>query len=500
MASDTDDESSPIADLATYLQDPEAARRRLPYVVGMLESDDELTRLAAAWTCCMAAVQTDDSVEYLVKRLSDRLSEEEVSLELTAALDYIASKYPEQVEKIIEDLDEEEAERGEIPLPETGSFTRSHYYSYEPDRSGVGRTRIAGADAEEGGRRTYTQGEPDEEEKEERRDEGEDEAEEDESEDDAEEDAEGPAPGEDDEGAGYIDNPGALVKRTTNVSSIATRSRFDQLHILSTHTRDRYADNYQALVGRGGEEMAVALRILHIPKNEAERLEFEDDIEAEIRRWAEIDGHTHMMEVLDWGAEPRPWLATSFAGDTLADQDLFSVDRALEEGIALAEAVAHAHHNDVVHGGIDPENVAYPEDVIAGNDQEPPLLNNVGLMHVFRYHAKPELVLDPRYAAPEYYDTQFGNVDPATDIYQLGAVLFRLFAGRPPYTGTQSEVREAILADHIPVPGDVLETIPEAVDQVVAKAMAPQKLTRYETVEHLLQELTSIKEARPDEY
>lgn len=504
MSPESDDETSQLADLATYLQDPEAARRRLPYVVGLFEADDEMTRLVAAWTCCLAAVENDDSVEYVVRRLSDRLGEEEVSLELTAALDYIASKYPEQVEEIIRDLDAEAAERGEIPLPETGSFTRNHYYSYEPDRGDIGRTRIAGAGSSGDDRRTYTSGEPDEKERVENREanrsDDEDDAETADNQGEADEDGAASDQGDDPDGAGTFEDTGRLVSRSTDVAEIAARSRFDQLHILATHTRDRYADNYESLVGSAGEEVALALRILLLPENESDRLEFEESIETELRRWDSIDAHTHVMELLDWGIEPRPWVASSFAGETLDDQELLSVDQALQDGIALAGAVAHAHHNDVVHGGIDPKNVAYPENVIAGTDQQPPLLNNVSLLHVYRFFAQPETLLDPRYAAPEYYDSQYGNIGPATDIYQLGAVLFRLFTGQAPFNGTKSEVRNAILADDTPVPSDVLGTIPDTIDQVISKAMATQKLTRYETVEHLQRELTSIQEARPDEY
>jgi serine/threonine protein kinase len=114
-------------------------------------------------------------------------------------------------------------------------------------------------------------------------------------------------------------------------------------------------------------------------------------------------------------------------------------------------------------------------------------------MRVFRHHFPPSQCLDPRFAAPEYYNDQFGQIDHATDIYQLGAVCYRLLTGHPPHTGDFEHVRAAVL-DSIPPQPSTVADLPEQVDDVIMKAMAKQKLQRYETVEPFQQELTSIAE------
>jgi serine/threonine protein kinase len=115
-------------------------------------------------------------------------------------------------------------------------------------------------------------------------------------------------------------------------------------------------------------------------------------------------------------------------------------------------------------------------------------------MHVYRHHFEPALHLDPRFSAPEYFDRDFGSIDHATDVYQLGTVIFYMFTGRPPYTGEFQRVRESVLAESPPpAPSDHAEDVPAGLDNVVAKAMATQKLTRYETVDHLQQDLVGIK-------
>jgi hypothetical protein len=497
MASPDQDDAatSDLAALAEFLEDPEDARRRLPSVVGMLDSDDEQVRLAAAWTCCLAAVTQEDTVDYIVRRLTDRLTDDDVSLELTQTLDYLAARYPETVSEVLTALEAENDNRDGLPFPRPGNMTRSYYYGTELKRDGVGRTRYPG---EEGDDPRRTDGSDDDR----KRapgddaagavDDGEGEGEE------GDEDEQGGATGSarDDQrgrtGEAKDDgNPREVAQRTMDVSPVAVRSRFEKLHIVSSRERQRFARNYEALVGSGGEELAVMFRMLRRPGSVPD-LDFEADIERELRRWDANDDHGHVVRVLDWGLDPQPWLVTMFTGTTLADQDRPTVDRALTDARNLAAATSHLHQHDVVHGGIDPESVAYPDHIIAGGDRLPPLLDNVGMMHVYRFHFEPSTLLDPRYAAPEYFDRAFGRIDHLTDIYQLGAVIYTLFTGRPPFAGTTNEVREQVTTGDPPQPSAVDDDVPAAVDAVVAKAMATQKLRRYESVEHMRQELAAI--------
>lgn len=481
------DDKLPNELITAVFEDPAQGRRRLPELIGLLEADDNRTRLAAALSSCLVAAEYPDTVPYLVRRLSDRLGESEVSLELTHALDYLADRYPDTVERVLDELETEAAEaadRRELPLPETGNFTRSYYYDATPERgSGGGRIRLPRSEGEDDPRLTYADGVPDQV--------GQFET----GPDDRPSQSAG-TNGESDESSTTTDagqSPGALVRRTTDVSDIAVRSRFDQLHIIAAPKRSRYSTDYDALVGTAGEEEAIALRILHLPSDEAGRQAFENAGGEHLGRWAAIDDHPHVVSLRDWAVEPRPWVATSFAGESLVDQDRLEPDRALHDALALADAMAYSHRKDTVHGGIDAGNVAYPRDVLGSNDQEPPLLNNFGMLHVYRPHANPVRFLDPRYAAPEYYDRRFGSIDAATDVYQLGAVIYRLYTGKPPMTGSFESVKSAVTGSETPVPGDAVEGIPPAIDEVVAKAMATEKLHRYETVELLRQELAGLQ-------
>lgn len=468
------DDDWPETLLTQCIRQPASGLRHLPAIVGLVEAEDARTRLAAAWVCCLVCTEFPDSVPYVVRRMAAHL-DDEATLELTHALDYLADRDPEAVADAIDEL---AAEAGEmdgrsVTLPQTGNFTRNYYYDSTPDRSGVGRVRMPGSADTEDPRRAYSEAEPDESR-----------AIETEA-----EDADG-TEGDEESSA----DPGSLVRRTTDVSAIAVRSRFDQLHILASRRRSRYSEDFDALVGRGGDEEAIALRLLHLPEEDGARPAFEEAVREHLDAWAGVDDHPHVVSLLDWGNAPRPWIVTSFAGESLATLGHRSREQAQHDGIAVADAVARCHRADIVHGGLDPGNVAYPGDVLDANDQKPPLLNNVGLVSLFRPHTNPARLLDPRYAAPEYFDRRFGTVDAATDVYGVGALLYRLYAGEPPVTGTFEAVESAVTGPETPVPGMVDPSVPGAIDDVVAKATATQKLRRYDTVEHLRQDLVGLRE------
>jgi serine/threonine protein kinase len=473
--------------LIDCLDEPGEGKERLPYLVSLLESEERSIRFTAAMTCCLVAIEADDDEinEYLVRRMSDRLGEE-ASLELTTALDYLSSLYADQVEQLLEEMD---AERRDIPLPKVGNFTREHYYSRDYSREGVGRTQVASTD-ENDPRQTYA--DRLEEERDEREHDRERPDETDDGESDAEPEGVGPAWGDE-----FEDDPEAMLRRTTEVSTIAVRSRFDELYIRGDHRRSRYADTYEALVGGGSEEQAVSLRLLHRPEQTDSVPVFERELESQISEWATLDSHPQVVSVLDWGLEPQPWVVTPFSADSLSNRDPVDIGPGLDIARKLASALAHLHAGDFVHGGIDPGNVVVPGESLDETVTHELMLDNVGLMNVYRHHFPPSQCLDPRFAAPEYYNDQFGRIDHSTDIYQLGAVCYWLFTGRPPHTGDFERVCGAVL-ESIPPPPSTVADVPEQLDDLVLKAMAKQKLRRYETTEQFQQELTSLAEKHGD--
>lgn len=451
--------------LGEYLENPAGVVGRLPTVLTRLEADDRATRLRAATVCCLVAVEAgdEDVVEYLVTRMADRLSDGQTSIELTTALDYLAAAFPDQAEPVLAELD---AADRRVLLPGAASPTRSDYFR---------QVGIAGSQRGERERAV----------RERRRHERDDET--------------VAAGGDREQESGVTSEASGDASRpepgveTPDLSRIARRSRFDELHVKGERHRGRYATTYEALVGEGGVRRAVALRLLHQPDPPDAVPEFDRGLAVRLRRWQSVSDHDRVVGVIDWGTESRPWVASSLIDEPLAARERPALATALENALALTDAVSHLHRHDVVHGGLDSRTVVYPGERFGdGDDRRGPLLNNVGLLTVFRHYFDPADCLDPRYAAPEYYDTRFGRIDHATDIYQLGAVCYRLFTGRPPYTGEFEAVREAVLDREPPAPSSAVDGVPAALDDLLAKALATQKLRRHETIQQFRGELATL--------
>jgi hypothetical protein len=332
MTESGDDEQA-RALLADCIEEPARAKRRLPAVVRLLEADDPVARLGAAWACCLVTETHPETVEYVLDRLGDRLAEEEGSPELTHALQYLADRHPAAVESALatEATGTGDASPSGRSLPEPGPITRDHSDGTGPDRPGVGRVRYPDASGADDPRQTYTVGGPDERERAATRAElaaADDDAPGDSTGDPASSTAadatetgiDSPADGAE-EGADRADGTrdgddradGALVEPTADVSTIAAASRFDQLHVLAAQARSRFSEDYRALVGSDGEDQAIVLRLLDRPAD-APPDAFDADAREVLDRWAAVDDHPNLVGVLDWGIEPRPWLATTFAG------------------------------------------------------------------------------------------------------------------------------------------------------------------------------------------
>src|SRR5205823_1974927 len=102
----------------------------------------------------------------------------------------------------------------------------------------------------------------------------------------------------------------------------------------------------------------------------------------------------------------------------------------------------------------------------------------------------------PHYMAPEQWTGH--GVDPRTDVYAMGATLFHLLAGRPPFAG---ETREALCAQHCDEPppplGALNPAVSEGVVRVVERALAKRPEDRYLDAGAMLRDLEALLHGEP---
>jgi len=324
---------------------------------------------------------------------------------------------------------------------------------------------------------------------------------------------EGSADGADEDGVGHRDShpadaaartdtrPPSVRKRHERIRrveqsetflAIESRSCFDDLQVVAPESERVYANVVRTRALRKGREEGIAVRLYHREDGGGDGDGFASALAGQLRAWHGVtdDG---VVSVADWGASPRPWVATEYVEETLARRDRLAPEAALAHAAKLTEALAALHNHGVVHGGLDPRSVVYAPSVLERRRQ--PMLDNVGLLPVYRRRFDPSSYLDPRYAAPEYFDSTYGRVDHATDIYQLGMVLYRVCTGQAPFDGSFEEVSRSVRKSRPPAPSSVADALPATLDEIIAKATAKQKLTRYETATRFHRDVCRLRDA-----
>ncbi len=221
---------------------------------------------------------------------------------------------------------------------------------------------------------------------------------------------------------------------------------------------------------------------------------------ARLRREAEAlerIGAPSVPEILGHGVLPdgRPWIAMErVKGPTLAD--LVSAGRIpLEDVIRIGgqvlDALAGVHAAGFVHRDIKPDNIVRSDGRV--------VLLDLGLAR--KYPDDPD---DPtranvqvgslEYIAPEQL-VDASAVDPRSDLYAFGCVLFELIAGRPPFVGDAATLERAHAAMR-PPPLGTLVTVPAAVEALVTDLLAKAPERRPASAEAGKQRLHALRHDR----
>src|SRR5207248_11664735 len=212
--------------------------------------------------------------------------------------------------------------------------------------------------------------------------------------------------------------------------------------------RDWQLGSYRILeeIGRGG--MGVIYRARHAPSRRIVALKrvlnYHSDsretltrFQREARAAASLD-HPNILPIYDVGAteDGLPFFSMKFApgGSLLDSRESFrdSPRRAVQLIATVARAIDHAHQQGILHRDLKPGNILL-------DARGEPMVSDVGLAKWLeptgRLTRTPSSFGTPGYIAPEQVSGSDTKLTSAADVYGLGAVLFDLLAGRPPFTG-----------------------------------------------------------------
>ena len=239
----------------------------------------------------------------------------------------------------------------------------------------------------------------------------------------------------------------------------------------------------------------VALKVL-FPEFATDR-SFVERFRREARSAANLN-HPNIVSIYDWGEEEGTYFIVMEYVDGLTLRDVIRrqgpllANRAAEIGADIAAALHFAHVGGVIHRDVKPGNVLITATQVkvtdfgiarAGDPAES--LTQAGAVMGTATYFSPE-------------QAQGHVVDPRTDVYSLGVVLFEMVTGRPPFTGDNPV---SIAYQHVrEEPGSPSRhnpDVPPAFDAIVAKAMSKNRANRYSSAEELRADLIRFNLGQP---
>jgi serine/threonine-protein kinase len=169
--------------------------------------------------------------------------------------------------------------------------------------------------------------------------------------------------------------------------------------------------------------------------------------------------------------------------------------RAAELVATLASAVQFAHQSGFIHRDLKPANVLLTADGA-------PKITDFGLVRSIvsgpAVTRSGDFLGTPCYMAPEQARGHASAVGPAVDIYALGAVLYEMLTGRPPFDGqTAAETIQKVIAEEPTPPSRWNSKVPRDLDTICLKCLQKSPARRYASAQDLADDLYRFLDGKP---
>ena len=202
--------------------------------------------------------------------------------------------------------------------------------------------------------------------------------------------------------------------------------------------------------------------------------------------------HPNIVQVFEVGEKNGlPFLSLELVGDSLA-KTIGSTPQPPKEAArivqALAQAMHHAHERGIIHRDLKPANVLLTKDGI-------PKITDFGLAKRFENQDRGQtrtgaIFGTPSYMAPEQTEGNTRQVSPAADIYALGAILYEMLTGRPPFHAPDAIQTLAMVRTMEPVaPRQLQSKVPIDLETICLKCLQKESAKRYTTALALAEDL-----------
>ncbi len=265
----------------------------------------------------------------------------------------------------------------------------------------------------------------------------------------------------------------------------------DHYRIESLVARSGMASIFRATDLRNGRP--VAIKIPH-PEMESDPVLFERfEREGEI---GEKMDHPGVMKVFPESGRSRvymvmEWVDGRLLREILHAQKKLPIERAVRLAIAISDALDYIHRNGVVHRDLKPENIMVDE-------QDNIKLIDFGIAgrtgaRRLTFGKLSQVMGTPDYISPEQVKGKRG--DGRSDIYSLGAMLYEMLTGQPPFTGQNpfAIMNDRLLNNPVP-PRELNPEISPQLQEVIYRALEREPQNRYATANEFAWDLEHLDE------
>lgn len=210
--------------------------------------------------------------------------------------------------------------------------------------------------------------------------------------------------------------------------------------------------------------------------------------------------HPNLVTLFGGGKTgPYCWMAMEFVeGECLTEtiarigtQGRMDWRPALNVAHAISSGLYYLHSENIIHRNLSPSNILFSRLGVAK-------LGSVILAKALSGALAKEVTLggeflgDVRYQAPEQVGAE-GKVDVRADIYSLGALVYALLTGKPPFEGPSPLDTAALILQRAPAPPrKVNPNIPEPLQDIVLVMLAKKPADRFQSASDLLAELEKL--------
>jgi len=236
----------------------------------------------------------------------------------------------------------------------------------------------------------------------------------------------------------------------------------------------------------------LAIKTITLPADARERAEYEARFMQEAKAAGALN-HPNIITVHDVGRENDvAFMALEFLegvelGKLMAQRRL-PVPILLDFGAQVAEGLAFAHQAGVIHRDIKPANIM----IVRGTQVK---IMDFGIARMRQSQVKTQtgmMLGSPRYMSPEQVNGD--NIDPRSDIFTLGVLLYEMASGLPPFDGADffQLVYNIAGTPHKPL-NRVIPGLPDQLTAIVDRALQKDPVARYQGAGDLARDLRALK-------